>query len=186
MARERTLTIYAYAALNIWRKSSSFCSSSLPTIPLLLQLTWCPAKTTLCLYSFSELSSSLCEAGTFFLSFQRNQPFHCSFPPKKQLPLHNMVSSIKTAAALVGALANVVCGHFHVTGIVADGVYYGVSDFLHDAWPFLSSTKLFQDRQILTTECLRFNDFRYVLLFLPNRETRRLTRGTGLFVRLLL
>ncbi|CAN8099735.1 unnamed protein product [Discula destructiva] len=36
-----------------------------------------------------------------------------------------MVCQIKTAAALVGALASVALGHFHVTGIVADGVYYG-------------------------------------------------------------
>lgn len=36
-----------------------------------------------------------------------------------------MVSNIKTVAALVGALAGVALGHGHVTGIVADGVYYG-------------------------------------------------------------
>lgn len=36
-----------------------------------------------------------------------------------------MVSNIKTAAALVGALASLALGHGHVTGIVADGTYYG-------------------------------------------------------------
>lgn len=40
-----------------------------------------------------------------------------------------MVSNIKTAAALVGALAGVALGHAHVTGIVADGVYYGGFSF---------------------------------------------------------
>lgn len=36
-----------------------------------------------------------------------------------------MALKVKTAAALVSALANVVYGHGHVSGIVADGVYYG-------------------------------------------------------------
>lgn len=36
-----------------------------------------------------------------------------------------MVSNIKTAGALIGALAGLVLGHGHVTGIVADGTYYG-------------------------------------------------------------
>ncbi|PSR92271.1 glycosyl hydrolase family 61-domain-containing protein [Coniella lustricola] len=36
-----------------------------------------------------------------------------------------MVNKFQTAAALVGALASGVSAHGHVTGIVADGVYYG-------------------------------------------------------------
>lgn len=36
-----------------------------------------------------------------------------------------MAFKLQTAAALVSALANVVYGHGHVSGIVADGVYYG-------------------------------------------------------------
>lgn len=36
-----------------------------------------------------------------------------------------MAFKVQTAAALVGALANVVYGHGHVSGVVCDGVYYG-------------------------------------------------------------
>lgn len=36
-----------------------------------------------------------------------------------------MSFNVKTAAALVGAMASTAFGHGHVTGIVADGVYYG-------------------------------------------------------------
>lgn len=36
-----------------------------------------------------------------------------------------MSFNVKTAAALVGAMASTALGHGHVTGIVADGVYYG-------------------------------------------------------------
>lgn len=34
-------------------------------------------------------------------------------------------TNVKTAAALAGAMASFVMGHGHVTGIVADGTYYG-------------------------------------------------------------
>lgn len=40
-----------------------------------------------------------------------------------------MVSNIKTAGALVGAFAGLVLGHGHVSGIVADGTYYGGFSF---------------------------------------------------------
>lgn len=36
-----------------------------------------------------------------------------------------MALKVKTAAALAGALASVVYGHGHVTGVVCDGVYFG-------------------------------------------------------------